>query len=156
MGKVGSWLRGRSFQKAWVEGPAHFGSDQNALAPGSGFCLHQAWKTSWRRQARPAALNPPCEMSHSAKPCSHWLSLRAGAGGTQGLRLPGPSPPVCPPSPASTHSTQGTAPGGCLLLQTPTSGASRQRGQQSASQKPRLSPVPTCGCHVPPAGRSQT
>ena len=103
MGEAGSWLRGRSFQKAWVEGPAHFGSDP----PGSGLCLQQAWKTSWRRQARPAALNPPCKMSHSAKPRSHWLPLRAGAGGTQGLRLPGPSPPACPPSPASTHSTQG-------------------------------------------------
>lgn len=63
-----------------------------ALAPA---CI-RTWKTSWSRQARPAGLNPPCKMSHSTKPRSHWLLLRAGVGGAQGLPLPGPAPPVCP------------------------------------------------------------
>ena len=51
VGEVGSWVRGRWFQKAWVEGPVYFGSDP----PGPGSCLHQdledfleeAGKTSW-------------------------------------------------------------------------------------------------------------
>ena len=37
VGEVGSWVRGRRFQKAWVQDPVRFGSDP----PGSGPCLHQ-------------------------------------------------------------------------------------------------------------------